>query len=100
MARRFIVTIPANQDVEDILREIADRAGFDHADRFLKQFDEKLRKIVSFPNLGKPRREWGEHYRSLMLDRYLIVYRVTDDLVEVLRVVSGYRDLDGLFEEN
>jgi toxin ParE1/3/4 len=100
MARRYVITSPANQDVEDILREISDRSSFDRADRFLKQLNEKLRKIVNFPNLGKPRPEWGESYRTLILDNYLIVYRVTDDLVEVLRVVSGYRDLDSLFDGN
>jgi toxin ParE1/3/4 len=100
MARRYVITTPANQDLEEILREIADRVGFDNADRFLRQFNDKLKKIVAFPNLGKPRREWGENYRSLILTNYLIIYRVTDELVEVLRIVSGYRDLDTLFEEN
>ncbi|NJM46402.1 MAG: type II toxin-antitoxin system RelE/ParE family toxin [Alkalinema sp. RU_4_3] len=100
MARRYVITTPANQDLEEILRGIADRSSFDNADRFLKQFNDKLKNIVAFPNLGKSQREWGENYRSLILNNYLIVYRVTDELVEVLRVVSGYRDLDTLFEDN
>lgn len=100
MARRYVITIPANQDLEEILREIANRTGFDNADRFLKQFNDKLKNIVAFPNLGKLRKEWGENYRSLTLNSYLIVYRVNDELVEVLRVVNGYRDLDRLFEDS
>jgi toxin ParE1/3/4 len=100
MPRRHIITNPANQDLEEILREIAERSSFDNADRFLKQFNEKLKNIVAFLNLGRPRQEWGENYRSLILDNYLIVYRVTDELVEVLRVVNGYRDLDTLFEDS
>ncbi len=100
MARRYVITTPANQDLEEVLREIADCSSFDNADRFLKQFNDKLKNIVAFPNLGKPRREWGENHRSLILNNYLIVYRITDELVEVLRVVNGYRDLDTLFEES
>ncbi len=99
MSRRYEITTLANQDLEVILRNIAERSGFDQADRFLNRFTQKLRNIAAFPNLGKPRREWGESYRSLLLDEYLIVYRVTEEIVEILRVVSGYRDLDTLFNE-
>ena len=62
MARRYVITTPANHDLEDILRDIADFAGFDQSDRFLTRFTEKLENIVAFPNLGKPRLEWGENY--------------------------------------
>lgn len=99
MARRYVITTPANHDLEDILRDIADFAGFDQSDRFLTRFTEKLENIVAFPNLGKPRLEWGENYRSIVLNDYLILYRSTEDLVEILRLVSGRRDLDALFKD-
>jgi toxin ParE1/3/4 len=95
--RRYTITIPASQDLEDILRQIADSIGLDRADRFLSRFTQKLRNLANFPNLGQPRKEWGDNYRSLIQDNYLIVYRVTDEAVEILRVVSGYRDLNTLF---
>ena len=98
MTRRYVITTPANIDLEDILRRVADLSGFDKSDRFLTRFSEKLKNIVSFPNLGKPRPEWGNNYRSIILDDYLIIYRVTEELVEILRIVSGYRDLDELFK--
>ena len=98
MTRRYVITTPANIDLEDILRRVADLSGFDESDRFLTRFSDKLKNIVSFPNLGKPRPEWGNNYRSIILDDYLIIYRVTEELVEILRIVSGYRDLDELFK--
>lgn len=98
MTRPYVITTPANTDLEDILRRIADLSNFDQSDRFLTRFSEKLKNIVSFPNLGKPRPEWGTNYRSIVLDDYLIVYRVTEELVEILRVVNGYRDLNELFK--
>lgn len=100
MSRRYQITAPANQDLEEILRQIAETSGFDRADQFLSRFTQKLRNIASFPNLGKPRKEWGENYQSLIQDNYLIVYRVTDEVVEILRVASSYRDLDTLFNED
>lgn len=38
--------------------------------------------------------------RSLSLDSYLILYTVSDQCVEILRVVSGYRDLQDLFDDS
>jgi toxin ParE1/3/4 len=99
MTRRYVITTPANHDLEDILRNIAEFSGFDQSDRFLNRFTEKLKNIVAFPNLGKPRPEWGENYRSIVLNDYLILYRSTEELVEILRLVSGRRDLDELFKE-
>jgi plasmid stabilization system protein ParE len=32
MSRRYEITTPANQDLESILRQIADTSGFDQAD--------------------------------------------------------------------
>ncbi|MFN5969167.1 MAG: type II toxin-antitoxin system RelE/ParE family toxin [Microcystis sp.] len=33
------------------------------------------------------------------LDGYIIFYRVIDDTVEILRIVSGRQDLEALFSE-
>lgn len=54
MTRRYVITTPANHDLEDILRSIAEFSGFDQSDRFLTRFTEKLKNIVAFPSLGKP----------------------------------------------
>ena len=35
MTRRYVITTPANIDLEDILRRVADLSGFDKSDRFL-----------------------------------------------------------------
>jgi toxin ParE1/3/4 len=37
--------------------------------------------------------------RGLPLDGYVILYQLLDDGVQILRVVSGYRDLKSLFED-
>ncbi|NES81639.1 MAG: type II toxin-antitoxin system RelE/ParE family toxin [Moorea sp. SIO2B7] len=35
--------------------------------------------------------------RSFPIDDYLIFYRPLDNGIEILRVISGYRDLEKLF---
>jgi toxin ParE1/3/4 len=47
--------------------------------------------------MGNPRDEILPGSRMLSVDRYLILYVVIGDDVEIFRVVSGYRDLSKLF---
>ena len=37
--------------------------------------------------------------RGIPLDNYIILYRLIDNGVEIVRVVRGYRNLEYLFEE-
>jgi plasmid stabilization system protein ParE len=53
----------------------------------------------SFLLLGRNRDELMENVRSFPIDDYLIFYSAIEAGIEVLRVVSGYRDLEILFSE-
>lgn len=46
----------------------------------------------------RPAPEWGDGVRIAVHGYYLIVYRVRDEGVQILRIVHGARDLDALFE--
>jgi len=50
--------------------------------------------------MGKSREELLPLLRSFPIDDYLIFYRPINNGIEILRLVSGYRDLNILFEEN
>lgn len=52
-----------------------------------------------FPSMGRKRSEFYLHCGAFQFDDYLIFYRPIETGIEVLRVVSGYRDLDALFDE-
>lgn len=68
-----------------------------------RQLKEKIRQqcklLAQFPNMGRSRDELLVSLRSFPIDDYLIFYRQIKSGIEILRVVSGYRDLDALFEE-
>ena len=49
--------------------------------------------------MGRNRNELMENVRSFPIDDYLIFYSPIEVGIEVLRVVSGYRDLEDLFSE-
>lgn len=99
MTREFRLTPPAIEDLKSIADYLAEVSNLDQADRFLKKVDQKLTLITQFPNLGKPRSEVLPGLRSFPLDNYLLLYTVSDQCVEILRVVSGYRDLQALFND-
>jgi toxin ParE1/3/4 len=100
MTWEFRLTSLAIADMEQISEYIATQSSFAQSDRFLRRVDQKFSRIAQFPNLGKIRDDVRPGLRSFPLDSYLIVYRVSDQCVEILRVVSGYRDLKTLFNES
>lgn len=92
-------TSPASRDIETIIDLIADNSGFDAAERFLNKVNQKCKNLATFPNMGHRRDELLEELRSFPVDDYLIFYRPIEGGIEILRVISGYRDLSRLFEE-
>jgi addiction module RelE/StbE family toxin len=66
---------------------------------------ECLRKLIqglaAMPNLGKAGRVFGT--RELVTPKigktpYIVVYRVREDRLEILRILPGMRDIDNLLE--
>jgi toxin ParE1/3/4 len=97
MTAQFRLTKPAMQDIEEIADRIARQSGLEKSENFLNQLESKFSKLVTFPCLGRKRDEILPHVRSIPFDNYLILYLPIGEDLEILRVVSGYRDLGALF---
>jgi toxin ParE1/3/4 len=100
MTDRFRLTKPAIQDIEEIADYIAQQSGLEQSENFLSKLESKFSKIVNFPLIGRKRDEILTNIRTIPLDKYLILYMPIGDDIEILRVVSGYRDLSKLFTES
>jgi len=92
-------TVPASRDIESIIDYVADKSSLGAAERLLKKINQKCRTLASFPNMGRRRDELLPSLRSFPVDDYLIFYHPIEDGIEILRVVSGYRDLEALFSD-
>lgn len=93
---RVVFTRQAREDLIDIWLHIAEddpRA----ADRVLDRLDETARHLAGHPEMGAARDDIRTGLRSLISGPYLLLYRVTDPGVEIVRAVHGRRDLFGLF---
>ncbi|MFL6856891.1 MAG: type II toxin-antitoxin system RelE/ParE family toxin [Allosphingosinicella sp.] len=85
----------AIRDVDDIWNWIA-AEDFAAAQRWARHVVEATDRLIDFPNSGTPRPELAAGVRSIVVGRYLALYRVGPDSVDIVRIVHGARDLAGL----
>ncbi len=94
--KQHIISPEANQDLEEIIDYFTSR-NIDAGERFVDEFNKKCRYLANFPNMGRSYTDVKDYLRGVPIENYIILYRVTDRGIEILRVVSGYRDLESLF---
>ena len=99
MTKVCLFTTTASRELEGILDYVAQYGSIDASDRLLERINATCKKIANFPRMGKSRTEFPAEVRSFPVRDYLICYRESDVGIEILRIVSGYRDLESLFVE-
>ncbi|MCC6357319.1 MAG: type II toxin-antitoxin system RelE/ParE family toxin [Phycisphaerales bacterium] len=90
--KRVHLTEVARSDLDEIWEYVA-HDSVDRADRLVDTIAAKCRLLERFPNIGRPRPELATNLRSVPVGRYLVFYRNTDEQVEVIRVIDGFREL-------
>jgi toxin ParE1/3/4 len=66
----------------------------DAADGLLDRFEEVMGRLAERPLMGRKRPEVGEALRSFPVGNYVIFYLPNDEGIEIIRVLSRYRDID------
>lgn len=94
---RYVINILATRDLNNIAEYFANHS-VEAGEEFFSQFNRRCQQLV-LPNLGKSYAEICPNLRGLSLKGYVIFYRVLDDGVEILRVLSGHRNFSTFFEE-
>jgi toxin ParE1/3/4 len=91
MARLFR-TRRARQDLIEIWQYVAkdDRAA---ADNVLDRIDDVCRLLTENPRLGPERNDIRPGLRYAVAGTHLILYRIVDDGVEIVRIAHGRRNL-------
>ncbi len=93
---RVTRTARAGADLDDIWLNVAlDNPGA--ADRLIDRLVARCLNLTAHPELGAARPEIAPEARMLVMDDYVILYRVAGKDVEIVRVVHGARRLQGLF---
>lgn len=94
--KHYIISQPAIKDLEEIIDYFSSH-NLEAGERFINEFEKKCKYLANFPNMGRSYDDIKPSLRGLSLASYIIFYRVIDDVIEIIRVVSGYRDLESLF---
>jgi toxin ParE1/3/4 len=87
----------AERDLLDIWRYVGQRNP-PAADRLITRLVEAAGLLAERPNLGRARNELRPGLRSFPMGRYVIFYRQASGGVEIVRVLSGQRDVVPLID--
>ena len=95
---RYVINVLASQDLNEIADYFAEN-NIEAGERFFQAFNRKCQQLVAFPNSGKSYESIRPGLRGLSFEKYIIFYRILEDGIEILRVISGRRDFPSMFEE-
>ena len=94
----YIKAPEADIDLLEIWSYIAQNS-FAVADSFLDRLEATFEQIAEQPFMGRNRKELRPNLRSLAVGNYFIFYQVSDNSVEILRVLNAARDIGAIFAE-
>lgn len=92
-------TPQADSDLDEIWYYIAAKSrSIEIADRLIDSITDRFFLLASHPNLGRARDEdLRPGLRSFPVGEYVIIYRIQDEDVLILRVLRGSRNIEALF---
>jgi toxin ParE1/3/4 len=92
----FILAPSTTRDL-DRLSQYFLETNIEAGERLFKALNQKLYNLTQFPNLGKPYPPLDPNIRGLLVEKYIIFYRVTETQIEIVRIVDGRQNLTQLF---
>ena len=89
----------AVQDLDDICEYIA-RQDSKAASRLFDAIRKKCKLVANFPNMGKSYSRLAANLRGFVVEDYVVFYYPREDGIDIVRVISGYRNFEALFLED
>ncbi len=102
MVFAVLLTSDAARDLDEIYNYIALHDSPQKASYVLEQIEKVFSSLSEFPERGVYPKELValgiREYREIFFEPYRIVYRVMDNIVYVLLIVDGRRDMQSLMQ--
>ena len=91
----------AKNDLVEIARYLAERSqSADVARGCVAVLRARCRQIAENAlTAGRARPELRSDLRSVAEGNYVILFRYADDAVEIVNIIEGHRDIDGMFSD-
>jgi len=93
---RVRFTAGAREDLLDIWLYVATHNSAAVADRVCDSIERTCGLLNDHPRLGGARPEIQPEARSIVIERWLALYRITEDGAQVVRIIDGARDLSAI----
>lgn len=84
------------------LNEICEYIAYQNSNAAIKLFETiraKCKSVADFPNLGKRYNYLLPNLRGFIINDYIVFYLPKTDGIDVVRVVSGRRNLENIFAD-
>src|SRR5207244_1926673 len=94
----------ADADIDQSFYYLQEQGGLETAFRFVDKLQESLERLRKMPSIGSPRNFASSRLRGLRqwrvkgFEDYLIFYRVTEERIDVFRVLHRRRDIECILE--
>jgi toxin ParE1/3/4 len=95
---QYLIAPDAARDLDEISEYYAVH-NIEAGEKLLDEFEARCKYLVNFPKIGKSYQLLRADLRGISFSSYIIFYRANEDIVEILRVVSGSRDLEAVFAD-
>ena len=92
---RLRYSAASKDDLKQIARFIAQDKPV-AARQWVAKIREKCRVVARHPDIGDERPELGDNIRSTYVGSYVVFFRHTDGVIEIVRVIRGDRDTQTL----
>ncbi|MGB9154286.1 MAG: type II toxin-antitoxin system RelE/ParE family toxin [Alphaproteobacteria bacterium] len=92
----YVLSPLADDDLDEIWLHIA-QDNEPAADNVIRKIFDTIEMITREPLMGRTREELRPQVRSFTVSPYIIFYRPQPDVIEIIRVLHGARDIDAIF---
>lgn len=104
MTARIVFSESARQDRQAITAYTVEHFGIGQARQLRQNFEKVMNALATNPGLGRRRAELdppGSSFRYLVIMKvFLLVYRPTEEGIEVARIIHSSRDLAAELERD
>lgn len=96
----YRVSNAAKRDIQEIGRYTQREWGKDQRRKYLAELEQRLQTLASSPLLASERTEFDPPVRIFPFEQHLIVYRIDEPGIFVLRVLHRRMDVPEQLEEH
>ncbi|MBK6897664.1 MAG: type II toxin-antitoxin system RelE/ParE family toxin [Alphaproteobacteria bacterium] len=90
---RIIISPQAQRDLKEIRAYTLQSWGSTQADDYLSKIEEAFYSLLENPEIGRERNDVKAGYRSLVIDKHVLFYKIVKSEILILGIPHGRMDI-------